>query len=251
MATHKEIMEDGGFTVVNKGFRYRDGNLLRIRDIDALQSLEVSESAEKADAEMKWAHCMIDRCLQTDFECLMKILRLAIGDTPVASMRAIGIGNFSISKSDSAIQMAVFERIRRMLNISSCFYQEVRISQGEKKYLEQKRINVLPADNLKHIPPILLRRSESRLNGKHIVYMIHFDHYGFNNVFESFSEAGMLRSLICIGNAIPIDLKSAMNSQLFDMKCVPLHFRGARSGVPEALKQWNRSFAHTCLYYFE
>ncbi|CAD5219590.1 unnamed protein product [Bursaphelenchus okinawaensis] len=153
MKTHKEIMEDGGFTIVTKAPTFFKGKIERIRDFELLQSLDASECAQKACYEMEKAHALINTRLQQDLDVLCRALRVAVDDHCVSTIRA----------------MAVFEEIKRVFDIPHGFYQEIRVSE----------------DDLKSIPDQVLDVS-GNINGKHIVFMIHFDNFGLNNVFESF-----------------------------------------------------------------
>lgn len=102
----------------------------------------------------------------------------------ISTVRAIGIGNFHTRGSDSTLQMAVLERILEVFTNAKCFYQEPRCIDAEQCYLKSKNICTLQADSLQRIPKQisgLITKSDKSI---HLVYMVHFDHYGLENLLD-------------------------------------------------------------------
>lgn len=114
-------------------------------------------------------------------------MRKIIGpNRSIETIRAVGIGNFYQRLSDSCLQMAVLERIISDFGIFQCFYQEPRCVEAERRYLNSKNIHVLPADSFEDIPHQIVELMKTDKTALHLIYMIHFDHYGFENMLKRF-----------------------------------------------------------------
>lgn len=102
----------------------------------------------------------------------------------IGTIRAVGIGNFYQRFSDSCLQMAVLERIISEFGQSQSFYQEPRCVEAERLYLNSQNIKVIPADSFEEIPAEIASLMKTDKKALHLIYMIHFDHYGFENLLK-------------------------------------------------------------------
>jgi hypothetical protein len=80
--------------------------------------------------------------------------------------------------------MAVLERIISEFGQSQSFYQEPRCVEAERLYLNSQNIKVIPADSFEEIPAEIASLMKTDKKALHLIYMIHFDHYGFENLLK-------------------------------------------------------------------
>lgn len=96
-------------------------------------------------------------------QSLIDTLRLTAENEKFLLIRVIGVGNFCEQNSDSALQLAVLERIHSEFNKPPCFYQEPRCTDGETQYLQSNGTNVLTADSLEEVPNQIADAMKSKL----------------------------------------------------------------------------------------
>ncbi|KAI6190648.1 hypothetical protein M3Y97_00141400 [Aphelenchoides bicaudatus] len=168
-------------------------------------------------------------------------------------IRAIGVGNFCERNSDSSLQLAVLENMHSALGKPSCFYQELRCTDAETHYLQSKEINVIQADSLNEVPTQIADLIKDSSRCFCLVFMVHFDHLGFERVLKSFESLNTDHRIIFIGNELPIDYNGELQKKLsnFKIEPVPLPPKPAQNignQQDRSSMWWRKAFANTCIY---
>jgi hypothetical protein len=148
--------------------------------------------------------------------------------------------------------MAVLERIHSEFDNPPLFYQEPRVVNGERLYLKSRNFHCLPADSLQTVPEVIAEQMSTGTD-INLVFMIHFDHYGFERLLASLEALDMQSSLMFIGNCVPIDYIGELPAKLefcFDCLTFPLPLKPTNGSTQKdkSLLWWRKAFSNTAIY---
>ncbi|KAI6202080.1 Mitochondrial import inner membrane translocase subunit Tim21 [Aphelenchoides besseyi] len=256
--THKEIMEQDGYVVVRKSRRSFFGGPKRRWSMAEKQCTDGDPqvSVECVRKAVKDANENLDQFLKEYLLKFLDALTHAVGSgRHVRTLRAVGIGNFFEMGSDSALQLAVLQRIQLHFDYPSTFYQEPRCAKAEKLFLESIGITVLPSDSLHSLPKPIQLLTRPNAMDVHLVFMIHFDQFGFERMMSSFARFELLDSLVFVGNTVPIDHSNdQLNGRLEQFESVPVELPDRRVSSHRELRDrcaswWRKAFQNTRIYF--